>query len=314
MYKDHSISVVVPAYNEEGLIDETLSGIPDFVDRIYAIDDGSIDNTCEEIQGCCIKDPRIQLIKHDSNHGVGAAIISGYKKSLEDGIDISVVMAGDNQMDGVRMPLLLDPIVDGRADYTKGNRLMSEDYRKGMSRWRYSGNAILTLLTKIASGYWQIIDPQNGYTAISKEALGTIELDKVFTYYGYCNDILVKLNIFGFKVLDVQIPARYGNEKSSIRYIPYILRVSWMLLRSFFYRLKMKYIVLGFNPLIFFYFFGFIITPFSIACGVYTLWYKFVLGRDLFIRGVLSLLLFIIGTQNLFFAMLFDMQNDKNMG
>jgi glycosyltransferase involved in cell wall biosynthesis len=312
MLKNFTISAVVPAYNEELLIGKTLTSIPKFVDKIYVIDDGSKDNTCKEIEGCTYQDPRIHLIKHDSNNGVGAAIVSGYKQSLKDNIDISVVLAGDDQMDPNQIPHLVEPIIVGRAHYTKGNRLLTKEYREGMSRFRFIGNSILTFITKIASGYWQLMDPQNGYTAISKKALKMLDLDKIFTYYGYCNDILVKLNIFSLRIEDVPIPARYANEKSSIKYIPYMLKVSWMLLKNFFYRLKMKYMILSFNPLVLFYFLGLLITPISIGLGIFSLYYKFVLGGALFMRGVLSFLLFIIGMQFLFFAMLFDMQMDTS--
>ncbi|MFH2112161.1 MAG: glycosyltransferase family 2 protein [Candidatus Bathyarchaeota archaeon] len=312
MYKDLVVSVVVPAYNEESLIGETLGSIPGYIDHVFVVDDGSGDGTWEIILECQGKDPRIVSLQHEKNRGVGAAIITGYRKALEDGVDVAVVMAGDNQMDPGHIPDLLDPIVEGRAVYSKGNRLMSEEYRRGMSRWRTLGNMMLTFLTKLASGYWQIMDPQNGFTAISRRALEALDLDRVYAYYGYCNDLLVKLNVYGFKVLDVQIPARYGNERSKIRYASYIVRVSWMLLRNFFWRLKMKYVILSFNPVVFFYLAGLMITPVSIVFGVYSLHYYFVQGGPLFIRAALSLLLFIVGMQFLFFAMLFDMQNDRN--
>ena len=313
MYRDLVVSVVVPAYNEESLIVETLESLPEYIDHVFVVDDGSRDGTWEVIIECQGKDPRIVPLQHEKNRGVGAAIITGYKKALEEEVDVTVVLAGDNQMDPRHIPDLLDPIVEGRADYAKGNRLMSEEYRKGMSRWRTLGNMMLTFLTKLASGYWQIIDPQNGYTAISRRALEALDLDRVYAYYGYCNDLLVKLNVNGFRVADVQIPARYGNERSKIRYASYIVRVSLMLLRNFFWRLKMKYVILSFNPMVLFYLAGLVITPISIVFGVYSLYYYFVLGGPLFIRAALSLLLFIVGMQFLFFAMLFDMQNEKNM-
>ncbi len=249
MYKGLRIGVVVPAYNEEDLIGETLFGIPDYIDHIFVVDDGSTDNTSKIILELQRIDPRVTAVNNRKNIGVGAAIITGYKKALENGVDVAVVMAGDNQMDPVYIPDLLDPIVSGRADYTKGNRLMSEEYRRGMSRWRTFGNFILTFLTKIASGYWHIADPQNGYTAITRSALEILPLDRVFTYYGYCNDLLVKLNVYGLRVVDVLIPAKYGNEKSKIRYGEYIVKVSGMLLRNFLWRLNMKYLVLDFNPI-----------------------------------------------------------------
>jgi len=210
MYRDRNIAVVVPAYNEELLIEPTLTSIPACVDRIYVVDDCSRDRTRERIATSIVQDARIIPLFHKENTGVGAAIVTGYRAALADRIDITAVMAGDNQMDPTFLPKLLDPIIDGKADYTVGNRLINPEFRKGMSRWRFIGNSTLTLLTKIASGYWQLVDPQNGYTAISKRALETIPLDAVYPRYGYCNDILVRLNVYGFRVKNVPHPARYG--------------------------------------------------------------------------------------------------------
>ncbi|MCW4050732.1 MAG: glycosyltransferase family 2 protein [Candidatus Bathyarchaeota archaeon] len=311
MYKDRRVAVVVPAYNEEVLIRPTLETIPDYIDVVYAVDDGSKDDTFNVIEEIASHDPRIKIIRHEENRGVGAAIVCGYKRCVEDDVDIAVVMAGDHQMDPQYIPRLLDPIVSGEVDYTKGNRLIGKDYREGMSRWRFLGNTILTFLTKLSSGYWKIMDPQNGYTAISRKVLETIELDDVYTYYGYCNDILVKLNVYGFRVRDVSIPARYGNEKSKIRYGSYILKVSGMLLRNFFWRLKFKYLILSFNPLVFFYLFGMILTPIGFILGVWSIYLWVYFGASLFIRATLSTLIFIIGLQFLFFAMLYDMQSQQ---
>ncbi len=247
MYKNQKIAVVVPAYMEEELIGETLSGMPEFIDKIYAVDDGSSDGTFQIIQMMTEKDTRIVPVKVIKNGGVGATIVTGYKKSLEDEMDITVVMAGDNQMDPAYLPDILAPIVEGRADYTKGNRLLNSEYSKGMSRWRLFGNTILTFLNKIASGYWQLSDPQNGYTAISRRTLESIDLDSIYPWYGYPNDMLIKLNAYGFRVIDVPHPARYGNEKSKITYGKYIVKVSLLLLRGFFWRLWMKYIKIDKN-------------------------------------------------------------------
>lgn len=241
MYQQKTIAVVVPAYKEEELIGETLSSIPEYVDRIYAVDDGSPDRTFNIIQKMAEKDSRIVPIKVTKNGGVGATIVTGYKRSLEDGMDVVVVMAGDNQMDPDYLPDILAPVVEGRADYSKGNRLLSPEYRRGMSRWRLFGNLLLTILNKVASGYWHIVDPQNGYTAISRRTLESIDLDAIYPWYGYPNDMLIKLNVYGFRVVDVPHPARYGNEKSKITYGKYILKVSWLLLKGFFWRLNMKY-------------------------------------------------------------------------
>lgn len=308
MYKHHNIAVVVPTYNEEKLIGETLFGIPDYVDAVYVVDDCSTDNTGQIVKEFQKKDSRIFLINHERNKGVGAAIVAGYKKALRDKRDIAVVMAGDNQMDPKQLPNLLDPIIEGKVDYTKGNRLLNREYREGMSKWRSFGNSILTFLAKTASGYWHLMDPQNGYTAVSHTVLEKITLDSIYPSYGYCNDLLVKLNVFEFRVIDVPMPARYGEERSKIRYSKYIPKVSYLLLRDFFWRLKIKYIVLSFHPLVLFYLFGIILTPIGFFGSLYSLYYKFVLGGDIFVRAVLCLLIFIAGVQFLLFAMLFDMQ------
>lgn len=314
MYRERRIAVVVPAYNEELLIGPTLDTMPEFVDRIYVVNDCSSDQTPTRIRERAEGDPRIVPLHHKTNSGVGAAIVTGYTAALADEIDTVAVMAGDNQMDPAFLPKLLDPIIDGKADYTVGNRLINPEFRKGMSLWRFAGNAALTLLTKIASGYWQLVDPQNGYTAISRRALETIPLDAVYPRYGYCNDILVRLNVYGFRVKNVPHPARYGLEKSKIKYSSYILRLSGLLLKDFLWRLKTKYVVMGFHPLVFFYLFGFLFSVVSVIMGVYTLHFKFILHEMIFVPAVITLLTFGLGVQFLLFAMLFDMQAEKNGG
>ena len=314
MYREHRIAVVVPAYNEELLIGPTLDTMPGCVDRIYAVDDCSTDRTSECVAGRVTGNPRIVLLRHEANSGVGAAIVTGYTTALADEMDIVAVMAGDNQMEPTFLPKLLDPIIDGKADYTVGNRLINPEFRKGMSTWRFVGNAALTLLTKIASGYWQLVDPQNGYTAISARALETIPLDAVYPRYGYCNDILVRLNVYGFRVKNVPHPARYGLERSKIKYSSYIVRLSRLLLKDFLWRLKTKYVIMGFHPLVFYYFFGIAFSVLSVIMGIYSLYFKFVQDYPIFVPAVITLLVFGLGAQFLLFAMLFDMQAEKNGG
>ncbi len=308
MYQGHLIGVVVPAFNERELIHETLVAIPSYVDQIYAVDDGSIDGTCAVIEKLQEMDRRIVCLRHEKNRGgVGAAIITGYREAIAYGIDIIAVMAGDNQMDPDKLHQLLDPIVQGRADYTKGNRLLYQGHRTGMSKWRYFGNTLLTFLTRIGSGYWHLIDPQNGYTAISTVVFERFSPDTIYPWYGYCNDLLVKLNVYGFKMMDIPMPARYGREKSAIRYSTYIPRVSWLLLRKFFWRLQTKYLFLQFHPLVLFYLIGMPLTFLGLLSCVHSLYYYFVLEGPLFTRGVLSLLLLAAGTQFMLFGMVFDL-------
>jgi glycosyltransferase involved in cell wall biosynthesis len=308
----HRVGVVVPAYNEELLLAETIRSIPPYIEKYYVIDDGSTDGTKEALNK--IVDSRMVSVRHPKNMGVGAAIISGYKLALVDGMDIIAVMAGDNQMDPAELPRLLRPIIDGRADYTKGNRLVNKEFRKGMSRWRSFGNFLLTLITKIGSGYWHISDPQNGYTAISRKALEMLNLDSVYTYYGYCNDLLIKLNVIGIRVMDVAIPARYGNEKSSIKYSKFILKVAPMIFRGFLWRLKMKYVIQDFHPLVFFYGLGMIMVPAGLIFSVWTLAEKLSQSPIPPDYPVMAGLITIMGLQFLLFAMLFDKQAGSNCG
>jgi glycosyltransferase involved in cell wall biosynthesis len=312
LYRGHTIAVVVPAYNEELLIGDALSKVPDFVARIYVVNDCSTDRTQEIVEYYAAHDDSVIPLRHEENKGVGAAIVTGYKKALDDGIDVVAVMAGDDQMDPAFLPDLLDPVIDRKCDYTMGNRLVSPTYRKGMSKWRFIGNAVLTMLTKIASGYWQMMDPQNGYTAISKRALERISLDSLYPRYGYCNDLLVKLNVVGFRVINVPHPARYGKEKSKIKYSTYILRVSWLLLSDFLWRLKTKYVVLSFHPLVFFYAAGAVFCSLGVVGGIYSLHFKFIQGHPIFVPLILSIILLGMGVQALFFAMFYDMQQEKS--
>ena len=239
MYFGYKLGIVVPVYNESEFISATLEGIPEFADRIYVVDDGSTDNT-RDIAGR-FDGGRYNLMTNGRNRGVGATVIRGYKKALEEGMDIVVVMDGDNQMDARYLPDLLEPIITNEAQFVKGNRLSRLSHRKGMSNWRFLGNWILTLLTKVVSGYWGLMDSQNGYTAITGDTLKLIDLDRIYPRYGYCNDLLVKLNIVGCKAINVPIPARYANETSKIRYERYIIGVSYLLLRNYLWRLKIKW-------------------------------------------------------------------------
>ena len=239
MYRGYKLAIVVPAYNEEKLIAETLKGMPLDADRIYVIDDASTDGTQQIAESFC--NGQICVLGNGNNQGVGAAIVAGYKKALQENMDIVVVMAGDNQMDGRHLPALVASLIEGKADYAKGSRLSKPEHHKGMSKWRLFGNLVLTLLTKVASGCWKIRDPQNGYTAATRESLSRINLDTVYPRYGYCNDLLVKFNVAGCRICDVPIPARYGKEKSKIKYSKYITTVSPLLMRCFLWRLKMRW-------------------------------------------------------------------------
>ena len=318
MYRNKRISIVIPAYNEEKLIRPTLENVPKLIDRIYVIDDCSPDDQCKVILQCALKDSRIELIQHEVNQGPGGAIITGYLKSSKDGYDIAVVVGGDYQMPLDEVENLLNPIVDGHVDYTKGNRFLLsrlEDTLKKMPTSRLIGNWLITGLTKIASGYYKSMDVVDGYTAISKKAIDTIDWTRAWKGYGYPMDFLIRLNAYRFRIIDIPRTAIYlpGERQSQIKGVGYALRVSPMLLRGFFWRLKFKYIFLDFHPLVFFYYFSFFLLPSGIFFGIKLLYNQFIAGFGVSgPQATLCALLVITGFQCLLFAMLFDMQeSDK---
>ncbi|SFC19290.1 Glycosyltransferase involved in cell wall bisynthesis [Halobiforma haloterrestris] len=349
MYRDATVGVVLPAYDEEGFVGDVIRDMPDYVDRIYAIDDQSTDGTWTEILEAARADAgdgrparersdpdtdrlvadggtaalesrayvherigRVVPIQHRENRGAGGAIKTGYLAARADGVDATVTVDADGQMDLSRMPRLLDPIVEGEADYAKGNRLLSAEYRAAMPRFRFVGNAMLSFLTKVAAGYWKTMDPQNGYTAISRNALEAIDLEGLYEYYGYCNDLLVKLNVRGMRVADVAMPAVYGDEESSIRYSEYVPKVSTMLLRNFLWRLKTKYFVLDFHPLALFYLVGAGMAGAGVlALGLALLSALAIVAVP--VAGVGGLLLLVAGVAFLLFAMVFDMGQSEHL-
>lgn len=315
MYRDLKVAVVVPAYNEETQITRVMNTMPEFVDKMVIIDDCSSDRTSEIVKmhpGMAAG--RIELIPHKQNQGVGGAIATGYKWSRDNDFDIAVVMAGDGQMDPFDLPAIIDPIADGKADYTKGNRLVTGEAFKKIPKIRFFGNAILSLLTKIVSGYWHVADSQTGYTAINKTALHTIDWDSMFKRYGQPNDLLVKLNVVNMYVMDVPVKPLYNlGEKSGIKIHKVIFTIGSLLARLFFWRLKEKYIIRNFHPLVFFYAMGFFGLTMSAILFARTIWMWIGNGQIPEITFLGSLFSFLLSVNSLFFAMWFDYEENKRL-
>jgi glycosyltransferase involved in cell wall biosynthesis len=314
MYRDKTIAVIVPAYNEEKLIGKVLQTVPSFIDYIVVVDDASRDRTGEVVRTHQGEDSRIISLQLPRNEGVGGAIVTGYKWALENEISISVVMAGDAQMDPKDLPKLLDPLVEGEADYTKGNRLFTGRAWSIIPKTRYLGNAVLSFLTKIASGYWHVADSQSGYGAVTLDVLKTIDLDSVYKRYGMPNDWLVKLNVYHFRVRDVPVNPIYGiGERSGIKIYTVIFTISFLLVKLFLWRLKEKYIIRDFHPLVLFYLLGFILTPIGMVFGFYLLILRAFFGSVAATSALFAAFFTISGLQSLFFAMWFDMEYNKNL-
>jgi len=314
MYLEKSVAVVIPAYNEENLIGQTLSTLPDFVDRVIVVNDASKDNTSAIVQEIAKKNVRVILIDHERNEGVGGAIVTGYKKAREMKTDVTVVMAGDGQMDPNDLPYIIEPVARGEVDYTKGNRLFQGDAWKMIPHHRYLGNSFLSLLTKFASGYWHIADSQTGYTAISLMALTKLDLDGIYKSYGMPNDMLIKLNQFDFRVRDVHISPVYNiGEKSKMKLLRVIPRISWLLFTGFWRRLFFKYVIKDFHPLVFFYAFSFLLLTVSIPLTIRLLYVWATTGIIPSINAMALIFTVISGLQTLFFGMWFDMDYNKNL-
>ena len=318
MYKSNKIALVIPAYNEEKLIRPTLEHVPALIDKVYVVDDASTDNMAEVVRECMKSDGRVELIQHESNLGPGAGIITGYKRSAADGYDITVVVGGDNQMPLDQVTNFLDPIIEGAADYTKGNRFM--EWRKAigsvpkvMPRMRLVGNMLISGLTKIASGYYKVVDAVDGYTAITREAIELVDWDGAWKGYGYPMEFLVRLNAYGLRVKDVPRRAIYlpDERQSQINLFKYTFKVSRILAKGFLWRLVTKYVFWDFHPLVMFYFLGMVVLPAGFLMGLWLLWLQATGVGVSGPRAILCALLITTGLQFLLFAMLFDMEESK---
>jgi glycosyltransferase involved in cell wall biosynthesis len=307
MLDGKSIGVVVPAYNEERLIKKTLDTIPEFVDRIIVVNDGSEDATGDIVETCKTANRKITHIKKENNEGLGKAIIDGYYVALEHGLDIVAVMAGDAQMDPVDLERVVRPIVDGEALYVKGNRLLNPGVLKSMPRHRFFGNSVLTILTKFATGYFHLMDPQCGYTAIACPAIRYFNKENPHKGYGYNAHILYQLNLYNMKVVDVDVKPVYGDAISKIRLYKYIPTVSWLLFSIFFRRIVLKYFVFDFHPVGLCYVFGLLTGLISFYTSVLIIISRFALTGPLPVSQLPTIMLCVLSTFSSIMLWLFGM-------
>jgi hypothetical protein len=224
-------------------------------------------------------------------------------------------MAGDAQMDPDDLPALLEPVVSGEVDYAKGNRLFTGDAWQQIPKVRYLGNSAMSLLTKIASGYWHVADSQAGYTVINLKALRTIDWEKMYKRYGQPNDLLVRLNVHSFRVRDVPVRPVYNiGEQSGVKPIRMIPKLSWLLFRLFLYRMWQKYVIRDFHPLLFFYALAFFLLAASVPLGARVFYRWWILdGTIPSINALAWMSGTIAGLQSLFFAMWFDMEYNQEL-
>lgn len=261
-----SIAVVIPAFKVQDHITRVLVGIPKWVKMIIVVNDASPDGTTEILRR--VEDHRLHVIVHETNQGVGGAVLSGYAKALSLGADIIVKMDGDDQMDPAYLLTIIDPILRGKADYAKGNRFLHTTALQRMPFLRRLGNVGLTFFTKIASGYWDIFDPTNGYTAIEKTALSMLSTDQISRDYFFESNMLLALRRINAVIRDVPIPSRYGEEKSSLSISRVLFTFPFRLIKGFFQRVSREYFWFDFNAGSLLLLFGLILLLFGFIWGI----------------------------------------------
>jgi dolichol-phosphate mannosyltransferase len=270
-YRGFRVGIVIPCYQVERSIASVITAIPDYVDIIIAVDDASSDETLATLRS--IQEPRLIVLTHTANQGVGGAMVTGFREALRSELDIVVKVDGDGQMQLERLPELIDPIVENICDYAKGNRFLNAHELVRMPAPRRLGNIALTFLTKFASGYWHVFDPQNGYLAISLDYLKMLHFGRLQKQrYFFENEMLIQLNVLGARVLDCPMPAHYGDEKSSLRITRVLLSFPRQLCRGFFYRMLQRHILRDFSIIIPLYFFGGVLFLFGLIFGGWHWW------------------------------------------
>jgi len=317
VFEGKSVAVVVPCYNEQTQIEKVLRTLPDFVDCVIVVDDKSTDKTVEVVRTCQATDgddTRIVLIETDRNRGQGAAVARGYREALDRGCDIAAVMDGDGQMDPEELHLLVEPVARGQADYAKGNRLFYGGAWETIPRHRYLGNAFLSMLTKIASGYWHVADSQTAYVAVSRKALERIDLNRIYPRFGYPNDMLVRMNVANMRVADVPIrPIYHVGEQSSMRVRSVIPRMMWLIFKRFCWRMVHKYVIRDFHPLVMFYATGgaMALASMVLLIRMIVVWIASDNIPDM--NALLWVFSMVSAAQFILFAMWFDMEMNRDL-
>jgi dolichol-phosphate mannosyltransferase len=304
------ITVIIPAYCAETKIQSVLEGIPDYVNTIIVVDDCSPDQTAAIVNQQRLVDPRIVLVQHPQNQGVGGAMITGYTTALEAQVEIIIKMDSDGQMDPAFIPTLIAPLVRNEADFTKGNRFLHEKALRQMPWIRRIGNLGLSFLTKLASGYWNIFDPTNGFTAIRADALRILNLERLAKRYFFETSLLIELGFQRLVIRDVYIPALYQNENSSLSVTRSLLEFPPRLLVGMFRRIIYLYFIRDFTALTIFLIFGLVNVLFGSLWGAYYWWKSSVTGIAASTGTVMiAILPLTLGLQLLLQVIVMDIQN-----
>ena len=308
--KKWKIIVVIPAYRTANTIGSVLAKIPNYINEILVVNDCSPDKLAEVVEESASHDPRIKLINLEQNQGVGGATIAGYQKAVENGADIIVKIDSDDQMDLDYLPAILEPLVNNRADYVKGNRFMYLQHRKEMPALRRFGNISLSLLSKIASGYWNIFDCTNGYIAIWADVVQKLPFESIHPRYFFETNMLIELGLLNAVVKDVFVPINYKNHQSSLSEVDTVFRFPGLLLKAIYRRILLKYFYRDFTAFSVFLVFGFLFSTFGLIFGI-VMWIRSAITGIPATTGtvMIAALPFLIGWQFLMQTVVIDIQS-----
>lgn len=306
----HRLAVIIPCYRVADQLRDVLGCIGGEVAQIYCVIDGCDQGSGEVAESAAVSDSRIRVLYHDENQGVGAACMTGYQHALRDGATILVKVDGDGQMAPEEIPNLVQPIIDGQADYVKANRFSSLEDLQGMPTLRMIGNTGLSFLSKLSSGYWNVFDPTNGYTALHCDAANKLPWEKVSRRYYFESDILFRLYLLRAVVVDYPLPARYSTENSSLWIWQAALQFPFFLVRNFVKRLFYGYMLRDFNVASLNLVFAIALLGFGATFGA-TQWIRSVEQQQVATSGtvMLAALPFILGWQSLLAFFTFDVRN-----
>lgn len=314
MYRKLETAVVIPCYNEEKMITQTIKKIPEYIDHIIAVNDASTDNTIGVLSKLKKQYSKLIIVDNKVNQGVGGALIAGYDYAIKNTKATAIgIVAGDDQFDSSYLKAMLDDFIDQSADYVKASRFFHREAFKTMPKYRQFGNIFISLLTKFSTGYYSITDITNGCGWLRREIIEKVDFSIVEKRYDYETSMLTALSIANAKVIDHAVPAHYGDEKSTIKLIPTAWRNLKAVWKGFWRRIYYKYVLYGFHPVALFLFTGMFFLIISLLLAIFLLYVKLFAHQSPTAGSVmLAVLPFILGIQLTLTALTIDVSNENN--
>ena len=314
MYRKLETAVVIPCYNEEKMITQTIKKIPEYIDHIIAVNDASTDDTIGVLNKLKKQYGKLIIVDNKVNQGVGGALIAGYDYAIKNTKATAIgIVAGDDQFDSSYLKAMLDDFIDQSADYVKASRFFHREAFKTMPKYRQFGNIFISLLTKFSTGYYSITDITNGCGWLRREIIEKVDFSIVEKRYDYETSMLTALSIANAKVIDHAVPAHYGDEKSTIKLIPTAWRNLKAVWKGFWRRIYYKYVLYGFHPVALFLFTGMFFLIISLLLAIFLLYVKLFAHQSPTAGSVmLAVLPFILGIQLTLTALTIDVSNENN--